>query len=377
MPQQADPPPAQPVPQAPQPVQPIPQEPEPAVPDVQPRGFLQNPWVQELMPFVTSVVFHLGLILAGFLTYQELVEYEPVEQKQIIIPDAAIIEGAEVGGIPNPGLGGDPTRAAAQDEYFDADPSSGGWSASPSMTLTSTLMGGGGGEETVSETLIGLGANLSTGKGKGMGTGIGGDSGAGAGDGSGALAPFGVPGGGGGVGPQSPFMGISGNARRVVYLCDASGSMSGVFGSLRAELKKAIRILKPIQAFNIIFFSEGEPQALNKNDLVLATPDYKKRAELFVEREAAAHGSTEPTTAIRMAFAQKPNLIYVLTDGFDAFEGPYSILVEEFRKLNADKSVKVNTILIKNREDKELEDVLRQIAQENGGRMVIVRREHF
>src|SRR3712207_7538590 len=48
--------------------------------------------------------------------------------------------------------------------------------------------------------------------------------GTGEGDGGGPVAPFGLPGGGGGLGPKSPFLGVSGNAMKVVYLCDSSRS---------------------------------------------------------------------------------------------------------------------------------------------------------
>src|SRR5690242_19704538 len=33
-------------------------------------GFWQRPWVQDLLPFVTSLVLHMGIIGLGILTYQ-------------------------------------------------------------------------------------------------------------------------------------------------------------------------------------------------------------------------------------------------------------------------------------------------------------------
>ena len=89
-----------------------------------PVTFWQQPMVQNVLPFVTSLAVHLGIILVGFLTFAGYQAARQVVEEQIIVPEAAIIEGAEVGGIPNPGLGGDPTRAAAQDEIPDASPDS-------------------------------------------------------------------------------------------------------------------------------------------------------------------------------------------------------------------------------------------------------------
>src|SRR5450432_2127309 len=66
-----------------------------------PISFWRRPKVQNFLPLGTSLVFHLALVIVGVLglrTYQTLTE--PMRE-QIIIPEAAIVEGAEVGGIPN------------------------------------------------------------------------------------------------------------------------------------------------------------------------------------------------------------------------------------------------------------------------------------
>ncbi|MGH7215031.1 MAG: hypothetical protein ACREIT_09745 [Tepidisphaeraceae bacterium] len=339
-------------------------------------SLMQKRWVQTALPFATSLMLHVGLIAAAIATIKVVPEIVRVVQEQIIIPDATIIENAPVGGIPNPGLGGDPNRAAAQDQV-QVDVASEGWSSSPSQQLTQTLMGGGSGDSE-SASMIGIGgAGSIGGKGKGVGSGSGDGSGAGGeGGGGGPAAPFGVPGGGGGIGPKSPFMGISGNAKMVIYLCDASGSMMTIFDKLQFELRKAIDVLRPIQAFNIIFFSGEEIHALDKTRLVMANPENKKRAYNFVE-EMRASSATEPLPAIRMAFKQNPQLIYILTDGFDAIAS-YEALLSEFRKLNKEKTVKINTILVGARsDDPSLVGILKTIAEENGGTMKIVSREEF
>jgi hypothetical protein len=282
----------------------------------------------------------------------------------VIIPEAAIIDHGAVGGIPNPGLGGDPNLAAGQ----NVDPTvtvSDGWSARRSETLTATLMGGSAPDATDSVIGIGLRSGVA-GTGK---NGIGGDGV----EGGGGQAPFGVPGGGMAAGPKSPFMGISGNAKRVVYICDGSGSMMDVFWRVRSELRKAVEVLKPLQAFNVIFFSDVDVVALNKTSLVMATPDNKRKAFDMSETMSAA-GSTDPLPAIRMAFEQKPELIYVLTDGFENAVS-YDAVVDQFRRLNPEKKVRVNTILIRSTTNPELEKVVRTIAAESGGVCKIIDRQ--
>jgi hypothetical protein len=76
-------------------------------------SFAQQPMVQNVLPFVTSVAVHLGILLIGWFLWDNREAIGRVIEEQIIVPDAAIVEGADVGGIPNPGLGGDPTRAAS------------------------------------------------------------------------------------------------------------------------------------------------------------------------------------------------------------------------------------------------------------------------
>jgi hypothetical protein len=328
--------------------------------DAVPQSFWQIPFVQDILPFITSLLLHLAIIGLGIAFYQTARIMVQASKEPVIIPDATIIEGAEVGGIPHPGLGGDETRDAAQDQFKDVPPDSTGIADKPSTSLQMALVGGGGGDND--DNAIAVGASGGAfGKGTGTGIGSGTGVGSGTGDGGGPLAPFGIPGGGGGIGPKSPFMGVSGNAMKVVYLCDSSGSMMNKFDTLRQELRKAADSLKPIQSFDIIFFSEDSFVALDKQ-LMLATPEVKRKAYDFLDK-TAPHGSSDPIPGLRAAFGAQPQLIYMLTDG----DFPNNAqLLEELRKLNKDKKVKINTIAFMDRGD-EYEKLLKQVAEENGG----------
>jgi hypothetical protein len=323
------------------------------------QSFWQSPFVQDILPFVTSLILHVGLIALGLITAKTVEKIIYATREPVIIPDATIVEGAEVGGIPHPGLGGDDTRDAAQDQFKDVPPET-GIAEKPSASLTMALSGGG--EADNDGGLIAVGPTAGKfGQGSGTGAGIGAGIGAGTGDG-GALARFGPPGGGGGLGPKSPFMGVSGNAMKVAYVCDSSGSMMSLFDTLRVELRKAVDNLKPIQGFDIIFFSEDGFLALDKQ-LLLATPESKRRAYDFLDK-TAPHGSSNPLPGIRLAFSIQPQLIYMLTDG--DFPNNDEI-IQEIRKLNASKKVKINTIAFGNDPEQNFHKFLKQIADENGG----------
>jgi hypothetical protein len=212
---------------------------------------------------------------------------------------------------------------------------------------------------------IGLGANTGSGKGSGVGKGDG--LGTGTGDG-GTLAPFGMPGGGGGVGPKFFGQGTGGNTRALSFVCDASGSMMDKIAILREEMKHTIDGLRVAQAFSIIFFADEKPQALSQQ-LVMASPENKRRAYDFLQHVVTA-GSTHPIPGLELAFAQKPQLLFLLTDG--DFEENEAVL-KRIRELNASKSVRINTIAfvktaeIEHSGGKEWIELLKTIAKENGG----------
>lgn len=368
MPASTPPPPPRPLPQ-PQPVAAQPTEEEHGDELVH-LNFWQLPWVQKVLPFATSLAVHLAVIVVGVVaarTVQTIVE--EVRKEQVIIPDATMVEGAEPGGIPNPGPGTDPNRRAEQ----DIDPTivqSEGVADRRSESLTAGLLSAGGGESE-SGNVIGVGANTNAGLGRGIGLRSGSGIGAGTGDGGGPLAPFGRPGGGQGMGPRAPFVGMGGNATRVVYLCDGTGTMVGLrYALVKNELKKAVDVLKPIQSFSVIFFQDRGFETVDQNQLLPATPQNKRRAYDFLD-QLSIKGQTDPLPAIRQAFKLNPELIYILSDGeFDNLVS-YQEVLAEIATLNKDGKVRINTILFGDR-DKRAEETLREIAAKHGGRFKFV-----
>jgi hypothetical protein len=346
-----------------------------AAPPAARANFWNGWWAQEILPLATSVLLHVGIIVIGLLTAVAYSRYVPQKKAQIIIPSEVIVENAAVGGIPNPGLGSDPTREAAQDQFADVVTAANSWAERPSQSLTNSLMGGGSGEGT-SDSVIGVGSGKHSGSGGGIGSGKGAAAGSGAGENAGgAIAPFGVPGGGGGIGPKSPFMGISGNARIVAYVCDASGSMISQFDLLRYEIRKAVDSLKAVQAFDVIFFQEDSSVDAGNGILLMANPDNKRRTYQFLNK-VECRPQSDPIPGLQLAFKLKPQLIYLLTDG-DFPDNP--AVLAELRKLNAAKTVKINTIAFARPDDKDKEyvKVLQTIAQEHGGQFKFVTAEEL
>ena len=145
------------------------------------------------------------------------------------------------------------------------------------------------------------------------------------------------------------------------------------FDLLKLELKKAVDVLVPSQAFNIVFFQKGMAEPFNRETMVVANPNNKAKAYQWLSEETVASNS-DPIPSIRLVFLQHAQLMYLLTDG--AFDDNDAV-VAEIRKLNAAKQTKINTIAFfspqaPESERKPCEDCLRTIASENGGQFKVV-----
>ena len=111
-------------------------------------SFWQQPFVQDVLPFLTSLVLHISLVLLGVLTVKAVQQVtRDNREDQVIIPEADMMDQeGDPNGIPHPGLGGDPTRDAAQDKYPDVPKDSKGIAEKPGPNLIPSLAGGGSGD---------------------------------------------------------------------------------------------------------------------------------------------------------------------------------------------------------------------------------------
>jgi hypothetical protein len=159
-------------------------------------------------------------------------------------------------------------------------------------------------------------------------------------------------------GPKVSFFGQGGRGYRIVFVIDRSGSMSDSFDFLRSELKESIDKLRYNQRFHVILFHSGPYLENPPRRLVPAIRDNKERCKQFLDTVVPS-GQTDPIPAMRRAMELRPDIIYFLTDG--AFD---EALVGELRKWNRNKRVRIFTLGYLYAPGEEL---LRQIAEENGG----------
>ncbi len=187
--------------------------------------------------------------------------------------------------------------------------------------------------------------------------------GIGAGAGEGDLTGFGLA---GGVGEGPSFFGLGKGevgAKKICYVVDRSGSMVETLNYVKDEVKRSVGRLNRTQEYHIMFFSSGPPVEVPPRKMVSAIRPYKKRSFDFLDTLDAA-GSTDPVPAMARAFQLEPDLIYFLTDGEFSPD-----LIQRLRVWNSDEKVKIYTIAYISRRG---EDLLRQIARENGGQFTYI-----
>jgi hypothetical protein len=300
-------------------------------------------WVQDVLPFATSLIIHLSTLAIGVALYQVVTLAKPNEVTQVTIPDSTI---APKTNLPPGATANTPLNMVLPDSpHATAD-----MPGSLDSTLKNFESSPGGPADTNP-----LFRSIESGNTQ---SGIGNMTGPGTGSG-----PLHLPQGIGGI-PGVKVGDVPGKGRRVIFMCDASGSMLGVFGALKAQMKESINSLDLSAGaeFNVIFFSDDNCFPLFKDGTQMATAENKAKAMEFVDN-AVATGGTQPLPAIRFAMAEKPDLMFVLTDGFDQISN-FDDVTNAFKKGNPDGKIHVNCIFLESDPDPKLEECLKKIASD-------------
>jgi hypothetical protein len=166
----------------------------------------------------------------------------------------------------------------------------------------------------------------------------------------------------------SVFIDSMGNSIGIVYLCDKSGSMLTQFNNLKMRLKESVNELDVTagQKFNIVSFADEGVDPLFRDGMRIASNENKKLAMDYIDN-AVASGGTLPIPAIRFALSEKPDLLYVLSDGFDNGSGVE--IVKAFEQENLNGKTHINAIYFpkdKN-DDAQLAAIMKKIAADGHG----------
>lgn len=196
-------------------------------------------------------------------------------------------------------------------------------------------------------------------------------------DGAAALGGVGSPITASQTGPVSTFFGMAGNAYKVVYVVDLSGSLVGALQELNSEMFRSIQSLIPTQQFNIVLTFDNQVHEFRQGKLVWANGEHKRAAQEFLSRMAATMGA-KPVEAMERAFAARPELIYFLSDGDHEWDtvkaGGRTSLEKRLEELNRDRSVRITVIGFEPSAGPPL-TLLERLARDHGGNYRTVRVE--
>lgn len=317
----------------------------------------RDPVRETLWPLAASLALHAGVLVVAALAARAVNVVLRGAESQAVAAQTELTSNQLPAPVSLHGLrgpGDDALLKSAQDRDPTAGEEATGWAAVRGADWNG-LAEDVATDEEAGASIIGIGADAAFARG---GDRLRENPGGRAGP----VAPFGAP-----VIRGTPGGGIFAHpdaraARSVVYVCDASGSMINHFDSLRHQIERSIHRLKAVQSFNILFFREEGATGLEGGRLVLATGANKGRATAFLS-EVTASGTTEPLPALGLALRQKPDLVWLLTDG----DFPDNDAVLDFiRTHNPNGRVQINTIAFVQRGE-GYERVLRTIARENRG----------
>lgn len=123
------------------------------------------------------------------------------------------------------------------------------------------------------------------------------------------------------------FLGVEGgNAKQLAFVIDASGSVIAEFKFILDDLKNTINKLADQQSFTVVFY-QGD-------DVIEVPPAQMKRADAATKRRVIEwidkpgniipRGQTNPLKAIRLVLKYKPQVIFMLSDNITG-RGRYEV----------------------------------------------------
>lgn len=296
-----------------------------------PRRHKMN-WLRALAPWSVSGLVHIALatiVLTSIYAGSKVISHLAETQKSIFIPSS----------FDNPGAAPDGTVTVT----------AGDTNASPLQQRLNQLL-----PQNVEPMQAGAGKSLSAALAAGdtdskpyaIGLGTGGKA-PGSGGASDGGSLFGVA-GGTGTGPRATFFGATGNAMKIVYIIDRTGSLVDSWRTgVQAEVKKSVNKLVAAQAFAVITFTSADygGAKIVGNWTAMRYASRENKAAFMSEFDPlpSAGGDADQfdifKNAFEMAFSLRPQQIFFLTDGeFDPK------LLSVISELNRDKSVKISTI---------------------------------
>ncbi|NNF43738.1 MAG: hypothetical protein HKO59_05565 [Phycisphaerales bacterium] len=171
------------------------------------------------------------------------------------------------------------------------------------------------------------------------------------------------------------FVGLSStNARQVVYVIDASGSMIRSLPLVLDELARSLDGLTPRQEFGVIFFTSNRAVVVPPADrLTPASDEEVARVLAWIDANVIPAGRSNPLAALEQALRHQPDVIFLLSEditGSGEFEIDQADLLALLDRLNprdprnGRRVTRINCVQFL---DPDPLGTLERIAEEHGG----------
>ena len=164
------------------------------------------------------------------------------------------------------------------------------------------------------------------------------------------------------------------NARRIVYVIDASGSMIRSLQIVLRELGRSLGTLSPRQTYAVIFFQRNQALVVPPNRLTPATPAAIARALAWIDDNVIPAGRSNPLAALEKGLRLKPDVIFLLSENitgsgeFEIDQADLLSLLDELNPIdrrNGRRATRINCVQFL---DPDPLDTLRRIAERHGGK---------
>lgn len=187
--------------------------------------------------------------------------------------------------------------------------------------------------------------------------------------------------------PDVRFAGLgASNARDIVYVVDASGSMISTFPVVLGELKRSLLKLTSVQRFQIIFFGPSGhiaaphpadgPDTVKNIRLIRATRENVERVLEWANSVTPA-GRSNPIPTLKIALGLRPDAVFVLSNiitGMGQWEPDRAEILAQLEELNPAVAVSSGPprrrVTIKTIQflDEDPAGILQSIGQAHGGK---------
>ena len=161
--------------------------------------------------------------------------------------------------------------------------------------------------------------------------------------------------------------------RHVLFLCQSSGSMVGVFARLRVELHASLGALRSTgpdrDTFNVAFFSGDAVSAAFDGGAVPATPATVRLAGRFADQQVAAGGVRVDPVA-RFLAAEHADVVYLYSEGFSSLVADRAATEQAFARAAGGRPI--DCTYLQSGDDPRAVETLQRIAGLTGGTVRVV-----